>query len=186
MIKSILILTSMGLFVWAIHQHLNSVELEYTSLLLNNSEQQDFSHQFNTFTLTNTNSSGEIQSIIHSPTTRMLNAEQITLMDNPKFIMHRKNETPIVITAKQAKVLHAYNQTSLQDNVKVVMNEENQNDIVMTTEQLTIDNKTQQAKTDLPATLTHAKGNMHGTGVEFNPNNKQIKFLSKVRGIYEH
>ena len=66
------------------------------------------------------------------------------------------------------------------------MPDKHDNNIVMTTEQLTLDNATQSANTDLPATIVHSKGNMSGIGLEFNPRTKQIKFLNKVRGIYEH
>lgn len=186
MIKLLIILSAIVLLVLLIRQHLLSVEMEYTNQLSNHSEQQSYAHQFDTFSLTNTDVNGEIQSIIHSPSTSMLTAEQVTLMDTPKFIMQREQASPIIITAKHAKIFHNDNLTSLKDDVKVVMSDKSKNNIIMTTEQLTINNITQHATTDSPATLVHAKGNMKGVGVEFNPNDQQIKFLSKVRGIYEH
>lgn len=186
MIKTLIIASIAIIIVLFLQQHLISVEKEFADQLINDIDQQSYSHQFKTFSLTNTDANGEIQSVIHSPTTRMVSAKQITLMEDPEFIMQRNQEPPVVITAENAEVFHSTNKTSLTDNVKVVMSNKNQNNIVMTTQQLTIDNKTQQASTDLPATIVHGKGNMQGTGVEFDPNSKQIKFLSEVRGIYEN
>lgn len=186
MIKLIIIILALTTTLAMLYQHMKAVEFEYTNQLIDNSEQQHFSHQFKKFSLTNTNSEGIAQSIISAPTTRMITTQHITLMDDPEIIMQREQEPPIIITAKQAEIFHAQNQTSLHNDVKVVMTNKNNNNIVMTTQQLTVNNHTQHAKTDLPATIVHSKGNMHGTGVEFNPHTKQIKFLSEVRGIYEH
>ena len=185
MIKSILTILLIVLLLTLASRYLLAVEEEYTNQLLNTPEQLHYSHQFKNFSLTNTNSSGETQSIIHSPATRMLTEQHQTLMDDPEMVMYRDNQPPIIITAKFAQVLHADNLTSLQDSVKVTMANKNNDDIVMTTEQLTLNNLTQTAKTHLPATITHGKGNLHGTGVEFNPHTQQIKFLNQVRGIYE-
>ena len=185
MIKLIFTLLLIGLVLMFTSRYLVAVEKEYTSQLLNTPEQIHYSHQFKNFSMTNTSASGKAQSVIRSPVTHMLTEQQQTLMDHPEMIMYRDNEPPIIITAKLAQVFHADNQTSLQDNVKVTMPNKNNDNIVMTTEQLTLDNLTQTAKTHLPATIIHGKGNMQGVGVEFNPHTKQIKFLTQVRGIYE-
>jgi len=185
MIKPLLILLLFSLTITIIGRYLLSVEKEYTKQLLSNPQQLYYSHQFKNFSLTNTNTHGEAQSIIYSPSTRMLTEEQKSLMDDPKIIMYREQEPPIEITSNHAQIFHNEHLTSLQDNVRVTMPGENKNNIIMTTEQLTLDNRTQTAKTDLPATILHGKGNMQGTGLEFNPHTKQIKFLNKVRGIYE-
>lgn len=185
MIKPTLILLFSALSITIISRYLLSVEERYTSQLLNNPAQQHFSHQFKNFSLTNTNISGEAQSIIRSPATRMLTAENKTLMDDPEMLMYREQEPPIIITAQHAQVFHSDNLTDLQKNVKVTMPDKSNNNIVMTTEQLTLNNRTQSAKTDLPAKIVHGKGNMQGTGLEFDIHTKQIKFLNNVRGIYE-
>ncbi len=186
MIKIILILAGISLTIVALYYHLKTVESEYTQQLINSPEQQHYSHQFKNFSLTNTNAKGETQSIIHSPSTRMQTAQQITFMDDPELIMQRELESPIVITAKQAQVFHTRNETLLNDNVEVVMSNSNNSNAVLKTEQLAINNQTQHAYTELPAMVIHNKGTMHGTGVEFDPHTKQINFLSEVRGIYEH
>ena len=185
MIKSTLILVIISLTILVTGRYLLSVEKQYTSQLLSSSEQLHYSHQFKGFSLTKTNASGAPESIIHSPSTHMVTEQQKTLMDDPEMIMYRDQEPPIVITAKHAEVQHANNLTSLHKNVKVIMPGNNNKNIVMTTEQLTLDNHTQTAKTELPATIIHGRGNMSGTGVEFNPHSKQIKFLNNVSGVYE-
>lgn len=184
MIKPLLILLLLSLTIMIVGRYLLSVEKEYTKQLLSNPQQLYYAHQFKNFSLTNTSPNGEIQSTIYSPSTRMLTEEQKSLMDDPKILMYREQEPPIEITSNHAQIFHNENLTSLEDNVKVTMPDKNNNVIVMTTEQLTLDNSTQTAKTDLPATIIHGKGNMQGTGLEFNPHTKQIKFLNKVRGIY--
>ena len=187
MIKSLLILLLIVITTYLLSRHLLMVEKEYTAQLLNNPEQLHYAHQFKNFTLTNTDSQGNAQSIIHSPTTNTLSAQQKTLMQEPKIIMQGEQEAaPIIITAKQAEIFHLENQTLLRDDVKVTLhNDANNKNIVMTTEQLTLNNSTQTATTELPAKIVHSRGTMQGTGVEFNPHTKQIKFLNNVRGIYE-
>lgn len=186
MMKTLLISISFAAIIAATGRYLLAIESEYSSQLQNTSEQQHYTHQFKNFALTQTNDLGEAQSVIHSPSTRSLVAEQKTLMDSPKVTMYRDQEPPMIITADTAEVLHQKNITLLNSNVELSMPGKHNNNIVMTTEQLTLDNATQSAKTDLPSTIVHSKGNMSGTGLEFNPHTKQIKFLNKVRGIYEH
>ena len=187
MIKALLISLSFVAIIAATGRYLLVVESEYSSQLQNTSDEQlHYIHQFKNFALTQTNNLGEAQSVIHSPSTRSLVAEQKTLMDSPKVTMYRDQEPPMIITADSAEVLHQKNITLLNSNVKLSMPDKHDNNIVMTTEQLTLDNATQSANTDLPATIVHSKGNMSGIGLEFNPRTKQIKFLNKVRGIYEH
>ncbi|MDW3096220.1 MAG: LPS export ABC transporter periplasmic protein LptC [Gammaproteobacteria bacterium] len=162
-----------------------TVETNYSSQLQNSPEQQHYTHKFKGFALTNTNDSGNAQSIIQAPSTQLLVGEQKTLMDSPTITMYRDQQAPIVITAVSAEILHQQNMTILIDDVKVSMPDQRNNNIVLTTEQLSLDNVTQSAKTTLPATIIHGKGNMHGTGFEFNPHTQTMKFLKDVRGIYE-
>ncbi len=186
MIKLLLITLSLAAIIAAMASYLMAVESNYTSQLQNSPEQQHYIHKFKDFAMTNTNDSGNAQSIINSPNTQLLVAEEKTLMDSPEITMYREQQAPIIITANSAEVLHQKNVTILSDDVKVSMPNKHNNNVVMTTEQLTLDNVSQSAKTTLPATIIHGKGNMHGTGLEFNPHTQQIKFLNDVRGIYEH
>lgn len=175
------IITTIFLF-----QHLHGVEQDYTSQLQTDGTQQYFSHVYKNFLLINTNENGNVQSEMSSPLTNYTVSEQKTVMDKPNMIMHRDNEPPIVITANTADVLHDKNITVLQENVIVNMPDKSNNPVKLTTEELIVNNISQTATTDKPASISHGKGNMHGTGLEFNPHNKQIKFLSKVRGSYEY
>ncbi len=186
MIKTLLITLSFVAIIAATGRYLLAIESNYSSQLQNTLEQQHYTHQFKNFALTHTNELGEAQSVIYSPSTRSLIAEQKTLMDSPKVTMYRDQEPPMVITADTAEVFHQQNITVLNNNVHLSMPDKYNKDIVMMTEQLTLDNVTQSAKTNLPATIIHGRGNMSGTGLEFNPHTKQIKFLNKVRGIYEY
>ncbi len=185
MIKTLLITLLFAAIIAATGGYLLAIESDYSSQLQNTPEQQYFTHKFKNFALTNTNNLGQAHSVIRSPSTHLLVAEQKTLMDSPKMAMYRDQEPPIIITANSAEVFHQQNITILNNNVNVSMPDQRNNNIVMRTEQLTLDNISQSAKTDLPATIIHAKGNMRGTGLEFNPHTKQIKFLNKVRGTYE-
>lgn len=185
MIKSVLIVLLLCIAILILSRYLLMVEKEYTAQLLNNPEQLHYAHQFKDFALTNTSKQGIVQSIIRSPSTHTLSAKRKSIMDKPEMIMYREKESPIIITANQAEVLHLDNKTLLSDNVKVTMSSNNNKNIIMTTQKLILNNTTQMATTDLPATIIHDRGNMHGTGVEFNPHTKQIKFLNNVRGVYE-
>jgi len=186
MIKSILITLLFAAVIAATSRYLLTIEANYTKQLVNEPTQQHYSHQFKNFSLTNTNAEGVAQSVIHSPQTRLFVEQHKTLMDSPKMVMYRQQEPPITITADNAEVLHLQNVTVLQDNVNVSMPNQHKQIIHMETEQLTLDNISQNAKTHLAATITHNNGIMRGTGLEFNPNTKQIKFLTNVRGTYEY
>lgn len=186
MIKTLIITLTFVAFIAATGRYLLTVEKDYSSQLQHSSEQLHYSHQFKNFSLTHTNELGIAKSIVYSPSTRSLDSDQKTLMDSPKVTMYREQQPPMVITADSAEVFHQKNITVLSENVNVSMPDKRNNNVVMTTEQLTLDNITQSASTDLPATIVHGKGNMSGTGLEFDPHTQQIKFLNKVRGIYEH
>lgn len=186
MIKPILITLLVAATVTVTSRYLLSVESEYTSQLLNEPEQQHFAHEFKNFSLTNTNTDGHAQSYIYAPQTRFSMADQKTIMDSPEMIMNLHQESPITITANSAEILHEKHMTVLKNNVNVSISNQSNHDVRMTTEELTLDNVLQIAKTDLAASIYQGKGIMHGTGLEFNPNTKQIKFLNKVRGTYEY
>ncbi len=166
--------------------HLKKVEQDYTGQLQSDGTQQHFSHVYKNFTLSNTNEDGDVQSEISSPLTNYSVSDHMTIMNQPNMVMHRNNEAPIIITANTADVLHNKNITVLQENVIVNMPDKSNNPVTLSTEELIVDNLTQTANTDKPARILHGKGKMHGTGLEFNPHNKNIKFLSKVRGTYEY
>jgi len=186
MIKTLLISLSFVAIIAAAGHYLQAIESEYSSQLQHSPEQQHYTHQFEDFSLTNTNNLGEAQSVIYSPATQFLVADQKTLMDSPKITMYRDQQAPIVMTANSAEVFHQQDVTILKNNVHVSMPDQNRKSIVMTTEELTLDNVSQSAKTDLPASIVHGKGTMHGVGLEFDPHTQQIKFLNKVRGTYEY
>jgi LPS export ABC transporter protein LptC len=186
MIRTLLITLSCVAIVAAAGRYLQLIESDYSNQLQNTPEQQYYTHQFKNFSLTNTNALGDAQSVIYSPATQLLVAEQKTLMDSPKITMYRDQQAPIIMTADFAEVLHEQNVTILNKNVHVSMPNLQNKSIVMTTEQLTLNNASQSAKTDLPANIVHGKGSMQGVGLEFNPHTQQIKFLNKVRGIYEY
>ena len=87
MIKALLISLSFVAIIAATGRYLLVVESEYSSQLQNTSDEQlHYIHQFKNFALTQTNNLGEAQSVIHSPSTRSLVAEQKTLMDSPKVL----------------------------------------------------------------------------------------------------
>jgi LPS export ABC transporter protein LptC len=186
MIKTLLTTFSCIAIIAAAGRYLLAIEADYSSQLQATPEQQHYTHQFKNFALTRTNHLGKPQSVIHSPSTRSLVADQKTLMDSPRMTMYRDPELPMIITADSAEVFHQKNITVLNNNVNLSMPDKRNKNIIMETEQLTLDNVTQIANTDLPATIVHGKGNMRGIGLEFNPHTKQIKFLNEVRGIYEY
>ena len=185
----------MKLFIYSIaaiaattflYHHLKNVETDYTSQLQTDGTQQNFAHVYKNFSLTNTGVKGDIQSQILSPHTNYSASEHKTIISQPEMMMHRNDAAPIAITAESADVFHNNHITVLQDNVIVTMTEKSSNTVTLTTEELTIDNISQIAHSDMPAKISHGNGKMHGTGLEFNPHNKQIKFLSNVRGSYEY
>ena len=184
--KSILYTIAVIIASSFIYLHLKDVEQDYMSQLQTDGTQQDFAHVYKNFSLTNTNEFGNVQSEMSSPLTNYSVTDNKTIMYAPNMIMHRNNESPIVITADTADVLHKKNITMLQDNVIVNMTDKSSNPVKLTTNELIVNNITQIANTDKPATISHGKGKMHGVGLELNPHDKKIKFLSDVRGSYEY
>ena len=186
MIKTLIISLSFAAIIAAAGSYLQAIESEYSSQLQSSPEQQHYTHEFKNFSLTNTNEHGKAQSVIYSPATQLLVAEQKTLMNSPEITLYREQQLPILMTANSAEVFHQENITVLNNNVRVSMPDQNRKSMVMTTEKLTLNNASQSAKTDLPASIVHGKGTMHGVGLEFDPHTQQIKFLNKVRGTYEN
>ncbi|MEM8844108.1 MAG: LPS export ABC transporter periplasmic protein LptC [Pseudomonadota bacterium] len=165
-------------------RYLLSIDAEFSALLSDDVEQHEFTHEFEKFTLTNTDANGQVESIIYSPRTYYDTTRQITTMEKPEIEMASDQDAPAKITADSAEVFHQDNITLLQDNVKV--NVENEQNIRMSTDKLTLDHNQQIATTDLPATVLYKKGRMNSTGLEFKFDGTQIKFLDDVRGTYEY
>ncbi len=186
MIRTLLITLSCVAIMAVVGRYLLVIESDYSSQLQSTPEQQHYTHQFKNFSLITTNDLGDKQSVIYSPATQLLVAEQKTLMDSPKITLYRDQQAPIIMTANSAEVLHQENVTILSEDVRVSMPNQSNKNIIMTTQQLTLDNTSQSARTNLPASIVHGKGNMHGVGLEFNPHTQQIKFLNKVHGTYEY
>ena len=184
MIKASLILVAVILLVIITGRYLLNVEITYTALLSDNKEHHQFTHEFEAFTLTNTDANGQPESVIYSPQTYLDTTHQITTMQTPRIEMTDNEGAPINIRAHTAEVFHQTGITVLQGDVLVkVMNDQN---IEMSTDKLTLDHNQQLARTDLPATVTHDKGTMRSTGLEFKFDASQIKFLANVRGTYEY
>lgn len=165
--------------------HLSSVETEFSRQLLTSTEQQHFLHEFKNFSLSNTDPSGKVSSVIQSPHTEFIPAQQETLMATPEMTMQNDQGSPTTLTANSATVIHEKNITVLEKNVIVHLSKNNQKDIKVNTEKLILNNTTQTATTDLPASIFHGNGEMHGTGLKYNPKTQQITFLNNVRGYYK-
>ena len=180
----ILISFASAILITLATRYLLNVDSVYTALLSDDEEQHQFTHEFEKFTLTNTDTNGNVESVIFSPQTYLDTTSQITTMETPEIEMAGNPASPIKITADSAEIFHHDNITLLKDNVKVnVANEQN---IRMSTDQLTLNHEQQLASTDLPATVLYSKGRMQGTGLEFKFDATQIKFLEDVHGTYEY
>ncbi|MEM7304280.1 MAG: LPS export ABC transporter periplasmic protein LptC [Pseudomonadota bacterium] len=184
MIKFSLILIAVIILSTLTARYLLNVEKVYMALVSDDQQQLEFTHEFEQFTLTNTDTNGVIESVIYSPQTFLDTTDQITTMDNPQIELADNEGSPVTITALQAQVFHQQNLTELEGDVKVnIMNDQN---IQMSTEKLMLDHNQQLAYTELPATVIHDKGQMQGDGLEFKFDASQIKFLANVRGTYEY
>lgn len=181
-IKHALIFTITITLIYSAFHHLLGVESDYQNQL--SDSQQHFFHEFEELTRTNTDANGQITSIIHSDLSYYNAAKQTTLMSSPHITKTRKSKSPVTITALTAEINHKNGVTTLKDSVNVMIND-GQN-IHINTEELTLDNAKQLAKTDLPATISHSQGIMHGIGLEFKFDTNKIKFLQNVRGTYGH
>lgn len=183
MIKAILIIFTAVMLTFLTARYLLNVEATYTALLSDDEEQHKFTHEFEDFTLTNTDVDGKLESVIYSPHTYLDTSDQVTMMETPQIEMADDEGSPINITSHTAEVFHQDNITLLEGDVRVkIMNDQN---IEMSTDKLTLDHRKQLASTELPATITHDKGKMQGTGLEFKFDASQVKFLANVRGTYE-
>ena len=185
MIKILLGLAiSSGLIALAA-RHLLAVEIDFSRQLISPGQAQYFLHEFKNFALTNTGADGKINSVIKSPQTEFMPAQQKTLMVSPHITIHSQQQPPALMTAASAQVLHAKNITMLEKNVVVRLGEKNTQNIIMNTQKLLLDNTSRTAKTDLPASVFHRQGEMHGIGLEFDPQTRKITFLNHVRGHYK-
>ena len=182
--KLVLISFAAAIVMLLTARYLLKIDAEFTALLSDDEEHHEFAHEFENFTLINTDKNGNVESIIYSPQTYLDTIQQITTMEAPEIEMASDQSAPAKITADIGEVFHQSNITLLQDNVKVsIANEQN---IRMSTDELTLDHNQQLASTDLPATVLYSKGQMQSTGLEFQFDGTKIKFLNNVRGIYEY
>ena len=185
MIKTIVTVAFVAVLIALTTRYLRAVESEFVQQLLQGSEQAETVHVFSKFTLTNTNEHGEIESRLQSPNTRYIVTDQKTHLESPTMLVYRKQKAPVKISAESAIVDHRTNITTLHDNVDVSVDEGNNKPMRMTTEILNIDNADQVATTTAIAQIYYGSSRMEGKGLELDLNNKEVKFLDKVHGIYE-
>ena len=184
MIKTLLILLATIIVIVVTGRYLLNVETTYIALLSDNKEHHEFTHEFEEFTITNTDAVGKSESVIYSPQTYLDTSRQITTMEVPQIKLTNDEGTPVNITARIAEVFHEENITRLEGDVRVnVMNDQK---IEVSTEKLTLDHNQQMASTELPATVIYDKGKMRSAGLEYELTTNRVKFLANVRGIYEN
>lgn len=183
MLKTILIFLLATVLVALVTHHLRKLETHFSQQLLQGTEQPETTHVFTQFSLTSTDSGGTVESVIQSPHTRHVVNQYQTQLESPTMLIYRENQTPVKLTADSAVVDHQTNITTLINNVNVSM-EENKR-LHMTTDILTVDNADRTAKTDAPASIFYGNSRMNGVGLEFEFDNKKVKFLNKVHGTYE-
>ena len=101
------------------------------------------------------------------------------------MLVYRDQQSPVKLTAESAIIDHQANITTLQKNVEVSIDENKNSPLSMKTDLLLIDNTNRVATTQSAASIYYGSSRMNGIGLEFDLDNKKIKFLDKVHGIYE-
>ena len=185
MLKTALIIALAILLIIFASQHLRRVNTQFSKQLLQGSEQAETVHVFTQFSLTNTNESGAIKSLVTSPNTRYIVSLQETQLESPHMLVYRDQQSPVKLTAESAIIDHQANITTLQKNVEVSIDENKNSPLSMKTDLLLIDNTKRVATTQSAASIYYGSSRMNGIGLEFDLDNKKIKFLDKVHGIYE-
>ena len=186
MLKTVLIIALATSLTVLTAQHLRRVDTQFSQQLLQGSEQAETIHVFTKLSLTNTNESGTAKSLVNSPYTRYIVSQQETQLESPHMLVYRDQQSPVKLTAESAIIDHQANTTTLQKNVNVSIDEDKNKPLRMTTDLLLIDNIKRVATTQSAASIYYGSSRMNGTGLEFDLDQKKIKFLDKVHGIYEH
>ena len=186
MIKSILAITVIAALLALSSQYLRRVETDFLQQLLHGSEQAETIHTFSQFSLSSTDETGSIESLLKSPNTRYIVNEQKTHLTTPTMLVYRDKRAPVKLSAESAIIDHPTNTTTLHDNVEVSIDENSTKPLRLTTDLLVIDNSNQVANTTSPARIYYGSSRMDGTGLELDMEQKKVKFLDKVHGIYDH
>jgi LPS export ABC transporter protein LptC len=171
-------------FVYVTTVYLLQVDREFTSQLSVEYESQEMRHVYTKFSLVNTTPEGETKYLLKSPNTVVLLSEEKTHLDFPNMLLYRDDKKPIAITADMGVVDHALNLTTLTHNVDVAIPTQDDH-AVLETEKLLFNSITQVAYTDEYAKIVQGRNLMEGVGLEYRLDEEKIKFLNKVRGIYE-
>lgn len=108
-----------------------------------------------------------------------------TYIDQPHVVVFRHSLQPWKVDALHAFAIHGMRSIDFSDHV--VVSHDADSEAVSTTlltEALTIFPETQQAKTNLPVTITQPSTVMHGIGMSSNLQEGTIQLLSQTRGEY--
>lgn len=186
MIKIILTLATIAVPLALSSQYLRRVETDFLQQLLHASEQAETTHIFSQFSLSSTDETGNIESLLKSPNTRYIVNEQKTHLTSPTMLVYRNKRAPVKLSAESAIIDHPTNTTTLHDNVEVSIDENSTKPLRLTTDLLVIDNTNQVANTTSSARIYYGSSRMDGTGLELDMEQKKVKFLDKVHGVYEH
>lgn len=184
MIKFLFVVSISFALLYVTSVYLLNVDREFTSQLSLEYESQEMRHVYTEFALVNTTPEGDTKYILNSPNTVVLLSEEKTHLDFPNMLLYRDNKKPIAITADMGVIDHALSLTTLTYNVDVAIPTQDEN-AVLKTEKLFFNSISQVAYTDEYAKIVQGKSLMEGVGLEYRLDEEKIKFLNKVRGIYE-
>ena len=129
---------------------------------------------------------GQVQHTLRATRMTHYPDDDVTLLEEPKFVTYDQGRAPITVTSREASVSGNGENVYFQKDVRVVRAPvANQGELVLETEYLHVIPDNKIAKTDRPVTIRNAAALVTASGLELNSETRILKLQGRVRGTYE-
>ena len=176
---TILVVGAVAMFSW----WLLSTEQEKQSAKLHDDHFIDLF--INNFTLTTTDESGSTAYILKADRLEHYNDEDYSQIINPR-IRFPQDDSHWLIDAKFGEIDSKQDFITLHDNVvmKKIESIESNEIFIITTQAMTINAKSKIIESDQMVNITNGSLELESNGMHFDSQQKQLKLLSNVSGVY--
>lgn len=138
------------------------------------------------FTATTLNEQGKIRFVMSAKKMWHYPDDDTTHLEAPRLESLAAERPPVRMTAQNGELSHKGNDVYLRNDVVIVRPAfENKSELTFSTNYLHIDPNNDTVDTNQAVTMVDARTKLNAVGMELDNNTRTVKFLSRVRSVYE-
>ena len=138
------------------------------------------------FTATTLDAKGKVHFVMSAKKMVHYPDDDTTHLEAPQIASHASEHTPMHMSARSGELSHKGDEIFLRNDVTIIRPAyAKQSELVFKTDYLHIMPNKNIAASDQPVSLVDARTRLDATGMELDYKTHIVKFLSKVRTVYE-